>query len=91
MEGFLISDKEVDVVREKLLKCYEEIIKAFDSHDIKRMSVLIYDDFMKHFSSVLISRVMLDGGCIKKEVEEFLNCIRLDFTAVIKRMGGELN
>jgi hypothetical protein len=91
MEGFFINNQEVEVARENLLNQYKEIIRAFDRKDMKRMSLLIYDDFMKHFSATIISHAMIDGRCIKTEVEEFLDCVKSDFIDCVKRMGGDAN
>jgi len=91
MEGFFVSGGEMEEVRENLLNQYKEIIRAFDRRDMKRMSLLIYDDFMKHFAATIFSKVMVDGGDIKRDVEEFLNYVKSDFTATIMRLGGEMN
>lgn|SRR4030042_762279 len=91
MEGFFVNGDNTEKVREDLLNQYKEIIRAFDRKDMKRMSLLIYDDFMKHFATTIFSKVMVDGGCIKRDVEEFLNYVRLDLTTTINRLGGEMN
>jgi hypothetical protein len=95
VEGFFITpesfEKEFKMAEEHLTHYHQEAIKAFRSGDMKRLSLLTYEDFLKHFSAILISQASITGSCLQRDVEEFLTAVRLDLMGMLKKMGGGLN